>query len=62
MRVIAKNHWKEAKLFSKEQIFALCEELYRSDYMEEAFMVAFWLPNLVEQLAPADLVVFKAWI
>jgi len=62
VRVIAKKHWNEAKLFSKEQIFALCEELYRSDYMEEAFMGAFWLPNLVEQLAPADLAVFKAWI
>jgi 3-methyladenine DNA glycosylase AlkD len=62
VRVIAKKHWNEAKLFSKEKIFAVCEELYRSDYMEEAFVVAFWLPNLVEQLAPADLAVFKAWI
>jgi len=59
---IAKKHWSEVKLFSKEKIFALCEELYRSDYTEEAFVVSFWLPKLVEQLEPSDLAVFKAWI
>ena len=35
---IAKEHWSEVKLFSKEKIFALCEELFQSDYMEEAFV------------------------
>jgi len=62
VRKIAKRHWSEVKLFSKEKIFALCEELFRSDYMEEALVVSFWLPNLVEQLEPSDLAVFKAWI
>jgi 3-methyladenine DNA glycosylase AlkD len=62
VRKIAEKHWSEVKLFSKEKIFALCEELFRSDYMEEAFVASFWLPNLVEQLEPNDLEVFKAWI
>ena len=59
---IADKHWSEVKLFSKEKIFAVCEELFRSDYMEEAFVASFWLPNLVEQLEPSDLAVFKVWI
>jgi 3-methyladenine DNA glycosylase AlkD len=59
---IAQKHWNQVKLFSKEKIFALCEELYRSDYTEEAFVASFWLPNLVEKLEPSDLAVFKAWI
>jgi 3-methyladenine DNA glycosylase AlkD len=59
---IAKKHWSEVKLFSKQKIFALCEELLRSDYTEEAFVASFWLPNLTEQLEPSDLAVFKAWI
>ena len=62
VRKIAKKHWSEVKLFSKEKIFALCEELYRSNYMEEAFVVSFWLPNLLEQLEPDDLALFKVWI
>jgi 3-methyladenine DNA glycosylase AlkD len=62
VRKIAEKHWSEVKLFSKEKIFALCEELFRSDYTEEAFVASFWLPNMVEQLEPSDLVVFKMWI
>ncbi len=29
---------------------------------EEAFVVAFWLPNYIDNLEPGDLVTFKAWI
>jgi 3-methyladenine DNA glycosylase AlkD len=62
VRKIAKKHWGEVKLFSKQEIFALCEELFQSNYMEEAFVASFWLPNMVETLEPTDLAVFKAWI
>jgi len=62
VRKIAEKHWSEVKLFSKKEIFALCEELFRSDYLEDACVVAVWLPNLVEQLVPSDLAVFKVWI
>jgi 3-methyladenine DNA glycosylase AlkD len=59
---IADRYWSEVKLFSKEDIFALCEELFRSDYVEEAFVASFWLPNMVERLELSDLAVFKVWI
>ena len=59
---IAKKYWNEVKSLSKKDIFSLCEELYRSNYTEEAFVAAFWLPNLVEKLEPCDLAVFKGWI
>jgi 3-methyladenine DNA glycosylase AlkD len=62
VRKIAKKHWSEVNLFSKEKIFALCEELYRSDYAEEATVASLWLSNLVEQLELGDLAVFKSWI
>jgi 3-methyladenine DNA glycosylase AlkD len=59
---IAKKYWSEVKSLSKKEIFALCEELYRSNYTEEAFIVSFWLPNLLEKLEPSDLATFKCWI
>ena len=62
VRKIAARHWDDVKLLGKEEIFALCEELFRSDYMEEAFVVSCWLPNLREQIVPSDLAVFKVWI
>jgi 3-methyladenine DNA glycosylase AlkD len=62
VRKIAKKHWSEVKLFSKVRIFSLCEELFRSDYTEEAFVASFWLEDLMEQLEPSDLKVLKKWI
>ena len=59
---IAKKYWPQVRLLEKQAIFKLCEELYRSDYTEEAFVVSFWLPNYVEELEPEDLVTFKKWI
>ena len=42
---IAKKYWKEVKPRGKQEIFALCEELYRSGMMEEAFIVSAWGPR-----------------
>jgi len=59
---IAKKYWKQTKALDKKTIFQLCEELYCSDYTEEAFIVAFWLPNYIDNLEPNDLATFKVWI
>jgi 3-methyladenine DNA glycosylase AlkD len=59
---IANAFWSEVKSLDKKEIFSLCEELYRSDVCEEAFVVSFWLPNLVKKLEPSDLATFKTWI
>lgn len=59
---IAKKYWSTVKTYPKQDIFALCEELFRSDYMEEASVVSDWLPNYIHYLEPLDLVTFKRWI
>jgi 3-methyladenine DNA glycosylase AlkD len=59
---IAQKHWQQVKALKKQEIFQLCEELYSSDFTEEAFIVSFWLPNYIDQLEPADLATFKRWI
>ena len=38
---IAKKYWPHVKALDKQAIFALCEELFGSDYTEEAFIVSF---------------------
>jgi 3-methyladenine DNA glycosylase AlkD len=62
VRKIAKKYWRKVKDFSKAEVFALCETLFGSDFVEEAFVASFWLPNMLERLEPADLTVFKVWI
>jgi len=59
---IASNYWKDIKSLSKPEIFGLCEDLYRSGYMEEAFVVSAWAPKLAKQFEPADMAVFTKWI
>ena len=59
---IAKNYWKEVKTRDKEEIFSLCEELYRSGCMEESFIVSTWAHALSDQFEPGDLPVFERWI
>ncbi|MDD1719398.1 MAG: DNA alkylation repair protein [Methanoregulaceae archaeon] len=59
---LAKKYWKEVKDRDKEEIFHLCEDLYWSGYLEEAFIVSAWVPNLADRFERADLAVFEDWI
>ena len=59
---IAKTYWKEVRSRDKKEIFELCEELYRSGMMEEAFIVSNWIPNLADRFEPEDISVFRHWI
>ena len=59
---LAKKYWKEVKNRPKPEIFALCEELYRSGYLEESFIVAHWAHALSGRYGRADLAIFRRWI
>jgi 3-methyladenine DNA glycosylase AlkD len=59
---IAKKYWKEVRSREKEEIFSLCEELYRSGYLEESFIVSTWAHALSDRLEPGDITVFEHWI
>ena len=59
---MAKKYWKEVKNRPKPEIFALCEELYQSGYMEESFIVSEWAHALSGRYEREDLAVFQRWI
>ncbi len=59
---IAKKYWKDVKFWDKKEIFLLCEGLYRSGSIEEAFVVSTWVPNLADLFEPEDFAVFRHWI
>jgi len=58
----AKKYWKEVKGRPKTEIFSLCEELYRSGYMEESFIVSEWTHALSGRYQREDFAVFRRWI
>ena len=59
---IAKEHWKEVQSMEKDKIFQLCEELFSSGFIEEAFVASYWTPRLEDRYEPGDLLIFKEWI
>jgi 3-methyladenine DNA glycosylase AlkD len=59
---IAKDHFKEIKDTDKKEIFALCEELWSSGYMEESFISANWAYALQKKYEPSDFFIFERWV
>lgn len=59
---IAGKHWKEIESREKQEILALCEDLYRSGMLEEALIASAWAPQLADRYDPGDIVVFQHWI
>lgn len=59
---IAKEFLKQIKDFPKEKIFELCEELWKSGYLEEAVVACNWAESLHKKYEPSDFKVFERWV
>ena len=59
---IAKKYWKEVRARDKTEIFLLCEELYKSGYCEEAFVVSTWAALLSKRFEPSDIHTLRHFI
>ena len=59
---MAKKYWEEVNDRPKPEIVVLCEELYRSRYVEESFIVSEWAHALSGRYEREDLAVFQRWI
>jgi len=58
---IAKAFDKEVLAMDKKEFFAMCEELWQSDYMEESFVACHFSYLLRKNYEPADFKVFEKW-
>jgi 3-methyladenine DNA glycosylase AlkD len=59
---IAKTHFKEVQPMGKSAVFELCEELLKSDYIEEAFIAFEWSYRWRDEYSPEDFGVFERWL
>ena len=62
VNAIANEFCKRVKSFSKTGIFALCEELWKSKYLEEAIIACKFTESLKKQYEPADFKIFERWV
>ena len=59
---VSKGYFGYVKSWEKAEIYDLCEELWKSGYMEESFVACNWSYALHKQYAPEDFLVFEKWI
>jgi len=59
---IAKAHDEEVLAMDKKEVFALCEELWQSGYMEESFIACHFSYLLRKKFESADFKVFEKWM
>jgi 3-methyladenine DNA glycosylase AlkD len=59
---VAASYFPDVKKLGKKEAFRLCEELLKSDYMEEAFVAAEWAYRFNKEYKPEDFDIFQKWV
>ncbi len=62
VRGVARQHWKEAAPLGKARIFALCEGLYGTGYLEDGSVAADWAARLAPAFEPGDIALLGSWV
>lgn len=59
---VGKEFYKQMKSYPKEQIFEICEELWKSKYLEQAVVACLFTEYLHERYEPSDFKIFEYWV
>ena len=62
VKKIAKKYYQAIKHSEKPEIYSLCEDLLRSNYIEEASIAFEWSYALRKGYVPEDFPVFEKWV
>lgn len=59
---ISKEIYSQITDFSKDEIFELCEELWKSGMLEESFIACNWSYAVRKQFIESDFSIFERWV
>ncbi len=59
---ISKEIYSQITDFSKDEIFELCEELWKSGMLEESFIACNWSYAVRKQFIESDFSIFECWV
>lgn len=59
---IAKEHFRRVRALGREEVYSLCEELFRSGYLEESFVACGWSHWVCDRYEEGDLGRFEGWV
>ena len=60
--IIAKDFYKQIQCNTKNEIFEMCEELWKLKSLEEAVIACHWSEALHKKYEPSDFIVFERWL
>jgi 3-methyladenine DNA glycosylase AlkD len=59
---ISNAYYKMLPDKTKSKVFSLCEDLWKSGFMEESGIACMWSYNVRKQYVPDDFIVFERWV
>jgi 3-methyladenine DNA glycosylase AlkD len=59
---IAKDFLQQIKEYSKQEIFELCDHLWKSGFLDEIAIACTWSESLHKKYEPTDFAVFERWL
>jgi 3-methyladenine DNA glycosylase AlkD len=59
---IAKEYRKKTGGMEKKEILEMCEDLWKSGYMEESFVASEWAYSLRKEYKTSDFRIFEGWV
>ncbi|MCX6329544.1 MAG: DNA alkylation repair protein [Bacteroidia bacterium] len=62
VREISKTYYKQLPDKAKSTVFALCEELWKTGFIEETGIACIWSYNVRKQYVSEDFKVFERWV
>ena len=62
VRSSAREYFNKLPENNKEAVFGLCEELWKSGYLEESFIACNWAYKFRKEYTPNDFPVFEKWV
>jgi 3-methyladenine DNA glycosylase AlkD len=62
VREISKTYYKQLSDKAKSTVFALCEELWKTGFIEETGIACMWSYNVRKQYVSEDFKVFERWV
>lgn len=62
VRKIAAVHWKQVKTLEKKELFALCEELLKTNLQEDSVVAYSWAYRMRKQWEVKDFAIFERWL
>jgi 3-methyladenine DNA glycosylase AlkD len=60
--LIGKAYYRDLPDKNRLKIFSLCEDLWKTGFMEEAGIACMWSYNVHKQYIPEDFIVFERWV